>query len=1274
MDKLDLTTAGHILDLSGGQEELKQLGDIQLKGAVALYNMIADPEVGMGYLADEVGMGKTYIALSVVALMRYFNPTLRVLYICPSRNVQEKWDREYKSFTHHNVKVAQNRIRTIEGEPASPYVSCRNVVEMIKVAGSGYYADFFVGKDSFSISLSNDPSDDKREWMKKCEEISHLLPAHQWKDILGASPQSSDELKDLVKYQYAKALNYVLPTFDLVVIDESHNFKHDFNSSARNRVLSRVLGFNDEGNYVSRVKHSLLLSATPYDRDIKQLKNQLNLVGKGHLINVAESPEGIKQSLQTFMVRRLNTLCINGKDHTRNMYRVEHRTGEKAEIKLGTDEQKLVTALVQKKVGDLMNEKGMSSSFQTGMLSSFESYAQTTRSDKVKFDGDDADKRNKDAKDRHVIDHIITSYKDAGLGLTLPHPKMDSVCQDLSIQLFNRSRKQIVFVRRVRSVKEIKDKLDDAYSEWLWVYINESLRGHPKLKVLLGELFDEYRKQSKDKDKDISEGEFREGTAEGEQEDSQPPKNDTFFSWYFRGSSAPKFSKDILVGENAFSSPGDLRKSLSAKSQQTSLLFEINWAHSICVKHEVNLEELINKYAQEIISKSQEYHANLLKNDYQDTFRACQLGFIEWFSNHFNYPGYRQIIELYKPVTTKQSNKVISDGDLKENLLLVTFFTEIQRVNQVDKLFPVHIKLLDEITRPSREIAQSLVLTLLQKHNIHWHLICLCVRTGHGVVDLYISRMKLGISDLDRVRRSKLITSFVANLEKQESSSDFSTWRELYLTAQNLDLIIKNNLPDLAKASIESRRRKISQLLNPVAPIIGATGETYSSRSAQARKFRMPGYPLALITTDVFQEGEDLHTFCDSVLHYGITGSPTSIEQKTGRIDRVSSMAQRRLQSLGSKPVEEGDLIQVSFPHIKESIEFLQVRNLCENLNKYTKSLHKICAEQVGDQENIDANNALSDRSVIPSQIKDFLESPFVPEAPKELKTTVSLVREIQRSAERSGKALIHIERLIKKYFRQGAISNDIEFEVTVNSTKRLGEMLLIGTSKSHNKFVLGRDNLRQRMNELSWRTFHRVYAENIGKNEYHLFKNLEMLVGDESVTQVEDVQYFFNDFYNNHNPSYEVLTSEKIKAYCRRAQSEGVSINNNALDVSVDYYNEYGNQAIVFEFGRSQLYRKHVVELYEGDGYCIFISKAIAADRLNSFGKDKDQKIIEYTWERNKNIDLVEFLLDSDAGISGRVIHPMAHLDWEEFIFCSYLLAAESDRLEYLVSQKDVF
>ena len=54
---------------------------------------------------------------------------------------------------------------------------------------------------------------------------------------------------------------------------------------------------------------------------------------------------------------------------------------------------------------------------------------------------------------------------------------MDSVCNELSKKLFTQAKKQLIFVRRVRSVKEIKDKLDDAYNQWLKEYINDYLKG-----------------------------------------------------------------------------------------------------------------------------------------------------------------------------------------------------------------------------------------------------------------------------------------------------------------------------------------------------------------------------------------------------------------------------------------------------------------------------------------------------------------------------------------------------------------------------------------------------------------------------------------------------------------------------------------------------------------------------------------------------------------------------------------------------------------------------
>ena len=121
------------------------------------------------------------------------------------------------------------------------------------------------------MSLTDEPE----QWERRRNELKQLIPAHDWTDPIDS--------KATVKDQYAKALNYILPTFDLVVIDEAHNFKHDFESSDRNKVLSAVLGFREK-RFTPRVQHALLLSATPYDRDINQLRNQLKLVGKHHLL------------------------------------------------------------------------------------------------------------------------------------------------------------------------------------------------------------------------------------------------------------------------------------------------------------------------------------------------------------------------------------------------------------------------------------------------------------------------------------------------------------------------------------------------------------------------------------------------------------------------------------------------------------------------------------------------------------------------------------------------------------------------------------------------------------------------------------------------------------------------------------------------------------------------------------------------------------------------------------------------------------------------------
>lgn len=103
MNKLNLRTTEALIDFSGKGAVSSNMAQQQLQGTVALHNMLV--EHNLAYLADEVGMGKTYIGLGVVALMRRFQPALRVLYLLPKNNVRDKWVKDYRSFVDKNYKL-----------------------------------------------------------------------------------------------------------------------------------------------------------------------------------------------------------------------------------------------------------------------------------------------------------------------------------------------------------------------------------------------------------------------------------------------------------------------------------------------------------------------------------------------------------------------------------------------------------------------------------------------------------------------------------------------------------------------------------------------------------------------------------------------------------------------------------------------------------------------------------------------------------------------------------------------------------------------------------------------------------------------------------------------------------------------------------------------------------------------------------------------------------------------------------------------------------------
>ncbi len=97
---------GELIDLTVVDDpDTRSMADMQLEGAAALYNILC--ERPFAYLADEVGMGKTYQAMALAAVVWNEKPHARLLFLSPRQNLQVKWFDDYQRFFASNYRRAQ---------------------------------------------------------------------------------------------------------------------------------------------------------------------------------------------------------------------------------------------------------------------------------------------------------------------------------------------------------------------------------------------------------------------------------------------------------------------------------------------------------------------------------------------------------------------------------------------------------------------------------------------------------------------------------------------------------------------------------------------------------------------------------------------------------------------------------------------------------------------------------------------------------------------------------------------------------------------------------------------------------------------------------------------------------------------------------------------------------------------------------------------------------------------------------------------------------------
>ncbi|WP_164104204.1 helicase-related protein [Candidatus Laterigemmans baculatus] len=85
-------------------------------------------------------------------------------------------------------------------------------------------------------------------------------------------------------------------------------------------------------------------------------------------------------------------------------------------------------------------------------------------------------------------------------------------------------------------------------------------------------------------------------------------------------------------------------------------------------------------------------------------------------------------------------------------------------------------------------------------------------------------------------------------------------------------------------------------------------------RSRLMRAFNTPFFPDILVCSQVMGEGVDLHRYCRHIIHHDLAWNPSVIEQRTGRIDRLGCKAE------GEHP------IQIFLPYLSGTADERQYR------------------------------------------------------------------------------------------------------------------------------------------------------------------------------------------------------------------------------------------------------------------------------------------------------------------------------------------------------------
>lgn len=796
-------------------QESTSMASRQAEGVAYLWNLLSLH--GVALLADEVGMGKTFQALGVAALLWKMKPDAKVLVMAPNRDICAHWRREYHAFVQFHYKPVDHCVKNgVDGGPVQSIQTCTRLEDLATAVeeGAGHL------------------------YLTTIHTLSGLVPADEKGGDNAATARSyARKIHDRIKAALGGA------GFDLIIVDEAHYFRNRDGGSQRVNAAEAFFGAPD----ARLADKAMLLTATPSHTQLNDVHNIL-----GYFLDSREDSDHSALALmRQYGLRRFRRM--QGGDH--HYSKREYRREKDIPCDFGLrPESEMFFALYQKK---LVTELGMTrdnKSLLYGFLEGFESVgrAGATTEPGTVVDVEAEEDTGKDfskAKDTDLLARLTAQYSST-FGCFPDHPKYGQLVEQcLPKGLFAAPRdlhedKHLVFVRRIPSVRELTQRINEAYDAVLaqriyraWGLSDESpvVEKWRKSKPMWSrsgfiELVNSCRSGRPDQEEELDD----------------------------EGASVVVNEEDAYLG-SAIADLFVVKKSKDGRTDGSNVSLRFRKPESaFAMFMEPSLDYTVGGYS----SYYQYTQGGRLRADYVTAAREARLrrhdrlaqkleaSHREYEARPYEHPVKTVWSLVYPELAQSQQEKLKewaqNRPDVAENF-----------ANYIKTGFlfasPVMVELYAWFTEFDRS------------SNIA------------GVQERYAAFMAFVAA---RIKESLLLAYFKSALDTFE--------------------ILCEKIIDHKLGEWEKEWRALTSLQNPAWY---ASGES-KNRQRLILGFNSPFYPNVLVATSVFQEGVNLHLQCRKVHHYGLAGSPGDNEQRVGRVDRLFGKVNELLKVGGLAELE----------------------------------------------------------------------------------------------------------------------------------------------------------------------------------------------------------------------------------------------------------------------------------------------------------------------------------------------------------------------------------